>query len=224
MVAVIFLSLTVSNAAHRLYLSDTGLCEDACLDAADGSGRSDALPLHVGQEVASRARKTSAIAETVCDAVAAKVFGAGTHGRARWHEDLAGRFVGRDGGLDVLEDIAFNEDVCTRCDVESMAGVVGPVVVDHVPDRVELKVRRATGSGVDVVALECNEIGITISKDGPVVMTIAGRRRGGLAIEVVVSDRDAVRSFVSGNKELSSNQRELCDRDIRHGTKASTKG
>lgn len=37
---------------------------------------------------------------------------------------------GLDDGLDVLEDVAFGEDVAAGADFEGVAGVVVPVVVD----------------------------------------------------------------------------------------------
>ena len=69
-----------------------------------------------------------------------------------------------EGGLDVAEDVALNQRVGALTDIESMAGVVSPVVVVRVPVAVELKLGRAARGVVDVVTSEGNLVILAIAE------------------------------------------------------------
>jgi hypothetical protein len=63
-----------------------------------------------------------------------------------------------------VEDVTFDQGVGARADVESVAGVVEPVVVVGVPVAVELKLGRAAGGVVDVVAGEGDLVVLAVSE------------------------------------------------------------
>ena len=108
----------------------TSAGRDARGNVAVGRGRSNVLALEVSQEALVGLVEGAGAAEAVELAGAAEV------GRA----DFVGVGVGGgeqgtvDGGLgdnvDVLEDVALGENVATLADLEGVAGVVVPVVVN----------------------------------------------------------------------------------------------
>jgi hypothetical protein len=132
--------------------------------------------------------------------------------------DLVGAGVGggeklaRDGGLgddlDVLEDVSFGDDVGTGADLEGVAGVVGPVVVDlfsladvkgrgmkgtySVQHSVTLDLGGTATGVVDVVALHGDHIAGASKVDTPVVVAVAGGRPVRDTVDVGVGDGDAV--------------------------------
>jgi hypothetical protein len=82
---------------------------------------------------------------------------------ARAGEELAGEAGGLDGSNNVLEDIAFSNDLATGTNLESVAGVIVPVVVDSVEESVSTDLRGTAGRLVDVVVLEGNGLGELVS-------------------------------------------------------------
>lgn len=92
-------------------------------------------------------------------------------------EELAS--VGEERGLDVVESIALSDDLGAGTDVEGVAGVGVPVVVDGVEERAAGHLWGAAGGVVDVVSGECDEIVGTCEVDGPVVVVVAGSGPGG---------------------------------------------
>lgn len=89
--------------------------------------------------------------ELVSDAGAAEGRRAGGFGAGVDGEDRAGALVVV-GGFDVFEDVALDEDVCAGfSNVEGMAGIVGPVVVEDVPEAGGADLGGTAGGCVDVV-------------------------------------------------------------------------
>lgn len=87
------------------------------------------LALEVGEEGGVVLGESAGGAEAVDDTVTAKVGGADfTSGGGGDGEGLA--LVGLKDSVDVLENVALSQDVATLTDLESVAGVVVPVVVD----------------------------------------------------------------------------------------------
>lgn len=82
---------------------------------------------------------------------------------ARAGEELAGEAGGLDGSNNILEDVAFSNDLATGTNLESVAGVVIPVVVDSVEESVSTDLRGTAGRLVDVVVLEGNGLGELVS-------------------------------------------------------------
>ena len=119
--------------------------EDARVGAVEGARAAEAVDL---AGVAERAR---------AGGVGAGV-GAG--------EELAGGGVGVERGLDVLEDVALGDGLAARVDLEGVAGVVVPVVVDGVEEGVAGDLGGAAGGVEDVVVLEGDELRRFVSKVG----------------------------------------------------------
>ena len=89
---------------------------------------------------------------------------------------------GQEGSDDVLEDVALGENVATSTDVESVAAVGVPVVVDGVEKSVAADLGGAAGCVVDVVALEGDEIAAAGEVERPVVVVVAGGGPRGLMV------------------------------------------
>lgn len=88
------------------------------------------LTLKLGQKTLIRLLESSRVTKPVNFTSAAEIgLAVGVSGGIGGGEELAidGIF---DGGVDVLEDISFSEDVAAFADFEGVAGVVVPVVVD----------------------------------------------------------------------------------------------
>ncbi|KAI6773128.1 hypothetical protein HG530_004086 [Fusarium avenaceum] len=139
---------------------------DASLEASSSrvsSGGSDILALKVGQEIGVTARKCARASKAVNLASVAEIGRADSVGRsARAGEELAGEAGGLEGSNNVLEDITFSNDLATGANLESVAGVVIPVVVDSVEESVSTDLRGTAGRLVDVVVLEGNGLGDTL--------------------------------------------------------------
>lgn len=136
-------------------------------DSRVSSSRSDVLALEVGQEVSVAARKGARASEAVDLASVAEVGRADSVSRgARAGEELAGEAGGLDRSNDVLEDIALGDDLATGTNLESVASVVVPVVVDDVEEGVSTDLGGTAGGLVDVVVLE---------GDGLVAESVSGR-------------------------------------------------
>lgn len=118
---------------------------------------------------------------------------------------------GLDNGVDVLEDVALSEDVATGADLEGVAGVVVPVVVDlseireevgmglfgevnayGVQEGVALDLGGTTAGVVDVVALHGDKVAVTVEVNSPVVVGVAGSGVGGDSVDEVVGDGHAL--------------------------------
>ena len=136
-------------------------------DSRVSSSRSDILALEVGQEVGVAARKGARASEAVDLASVAEVRRAdGVSRGARAGEELAGEAGGLDRSNDVLEDVALGDGLAARVDLEGVAGVVVPVVVDGVEEGVAGDLGGAAGGVEDVVVLEGDELRRFVSKVG----------------------------------------------------------
>jgi hypothetical protein len=123
------------SADPSLHLSSSDLTEtsglgDASNDARSSSGRSNVLALEVGNEVgranaveATRAAESIDLASTAQTRRAGRATVAGS-------EDLAAAGTCINRVRDVLEDVSFGDDGGAGADLEGMARVCVPVVVD----------------------------------------------------------------------------------------------
>lgn len=189
-------------------------------DVTVGGGRSDVLAFEVGEEVGVGLVEGARASESVDFTDTAKV------GRA----DLIRRSAGRGEGLtlnrvlsnnrDVLENITLSKNVTALTDLECVAGVVVPVVVNldiistspigpskqvsgtsenretySVENSVSLDLGATATGVVDVVALQGNQVAGTVEVDSPVVVAVAGGGPVGLAVDEGVRDGDALVGF-----------------------------
>lgn len=92
----------------------------------------------------------------------------------------------------VLEHVALGKHIAALTDLESVAGVVVPVVVDSVQNGVALDLGRAAGSVVDVVSFHGDQVVAAVEVDAPVVVGVAGGGVVGHAVDVVVGQGNAV--------------------------------
>lgn len=120
-------------------------------------------------------------------------------------EATSGRSV-LDRSFDTGERIALSENLSASRDLESMTGVVLPVVVDRVQHGVTSNLGSATRSAVDVVALEGDGVLGASEVKGPVLMAIAGSRPVRCAINLVVGDGDTTGSNLAQNDVLTTDQ------------------
>lgn len=143
---------------HPLDLSNTG----AALDSLGRSlvSRSSLDAAKVRQE--ARVGSTSEIArvgKSVDSASAANVLLASSSSGAVVDGEQAAAGGGvLDGRLDAGESVSLGEDLGAGGDLEGVAGVVLPVVVDSVQQGVASDLRGAAGRAVDVVAFESDLI------------------------------------------------------------------
>lgn len=157
-----------------------------------GSSRSNVLALKVRQETLIRLAESTGRSKSVDLAITSEVGGANlVNASARRSEQLSinGRL---NNSIDVLENVALGEDVTTGTDLECVAGVVVPVVVDGVQESVTLDLGATSTGVVDVVALQGDEVGVTIEVDTPVGVGVAGCGVVGNTVDVVVGQTDAV--------------------------------
>ena len=119
-------------SSSDLDLAETSSLSDAGGNTRSSSGRSDVLALEVGKETGgAHAVESTRAAESVHLASTAKGSRASSvGGGARSGEDLSARGAGVDGRDHVLEDVAFGDDGGAGADLEGMARVGVPVVVD----------------------------------------------------------------------------------------------
>lgn len=193
-------------------------------DSRVSSSRSDVLALEVGQEVGVAAGKGARASEAVDLASVAEVRRAdGVSRGARAGEELAGEAGGLDRSNDVLEDIALGDDLATGTNLESVAGVVVPVVVDDVEESVSTDLGGTAGGLVDVVVLEGDGLVEELASGrqerskytyisrasevkAPVVVTIASSRPRGSTVDLVVGDGHSVAGTVAENNVLTADQ------------------
>jgi hypothetical protein len=195
--------------AVDLDFSHAGVGEDVGFDGAGTHGGWDGVARKVDKEVAVGAGERAGGGEGVDDAGAAKVSAAGTGGGGGGYKDLARCRVGEDGGRDGLENVALDQGVGARGDIESVARVGVPVVVEGVPDRVKLELWRTARGVVDVVAIEGDQVVVTVAENGPVVTAIAGGGPAGLTIEFVVGNGHTAGGIVARDEELTADKGEF---------------
>lgn len=190
-------------------LPDTSIAEDISGDLADGEDRD--LSFFIGGEgrkdVFGGDGGGLGVCELVGDAGAAEGGGAGALGVGVDGEDGACA-VAVVSGLDVLEDVAFDEDVCTGfCDVKGVACVVGPVVREDVPEAGGADFGGSAGGLVNVVVCKGDFVVLAEGKafairqwlfrlcpgslHSPVVVTVARGRPVSGAVKLVVGDGNA---------------------------------
>jgi hypothetical protein len=107
---------------------------------------------------------------------------------------------------DVLENIAFRNDLCAGVGFERVLGVGVEVVVHGVQQRVARDLGRTARSVVDVVFLQRNKVVGASEVHAPVVVAVASRRPAGCAVDVAVGNRDAVRGGVAEDDVLAGDE------------------
>jgi hypothetical protein len=196
-------------SSSDLDLAETSVLGNAGDNTRSSSGRSNVLALEVGNE-ASRAHavESTRAAESVDLASTAQSGRASGVGRgAGSSEDLSARGAGVDGRGDVLESVALGDDGGAGADLEGVAAVGVPVVVDGVEESVAGDLGAATAGVVDVVALEGDHVVGAGEVHGPVVVAVAGGGPGGGAVDFVVGDGDTVAGGVAENDVLTADLR-----------------
>ena len=88
------------------------------------------LARELGEEARVRLAESARATESVELADTAEIVAAGLVGGGGGRGEQLSADGGLDDGVDVLEDVAFGEDVAAGADFEGVAGVVVPVVVD----------------------------------------------------------------------------------------------
>ncbi|CAH0057350.1 unnamed protein product [Clonostachys solani] len=177
-------------------------------------GRRDILAVEVGEEASISARKLARASVAVDLAGVAEVGGAGRVGGAVGAgEHLAGTSR-LDGSDDVLEHVALGDNHGARVDLERVAVVVVPVVVDGVEEGVATDLGAAAGGVVDVVVLEGDQlggrrtyIGRASKVDSPVVVGVAVGRPAGLSVNLAVGNGHTVAGAGAEHNVLTANQR-----------------
>jgi hypothetical protein len=106
----------------------------------------------------------------------------------------------------VLENIAFRNDLRAGVGFERVLGVSVEVVVHGVQQRVSSDLGRTARSVVDVVFLQRNKVVGASEVHAPVVVAVASRRPAGCAVDVAVGNRDAVRGGVAEDDVLAGDE------------------
>ena len=88
------------------------------------------LARELGEEARVRLAESARATESVELADTAEIVAAGLVGGCGGRGEQLSADRGLDDGVDVLEDVAFGEDVAAGADFERVARVVVPVVVD----------------------------------------------------------------------------------------------
>lgn len=172
------------------------------------SSTSNRLALEVAEEASISSSKSTRATESVQLASVAQIGTASSIGRgSRGTEELSS--VAQKRGDDVLEDITLGNNHTTGSDVESVAGVGIPVVVDGVDQRVTTNLGAAARGVMDVVVLHGDEVGRASQVDSPVMVTVAGGRPAGRAIKLVVGEGHAVGCTIAGDEHLAANEGDL---------------
>jgi len=107
------------------------------------------------------------------------------------------------------ERVALSENLSASRDLEGVAAVVLPVVVDGMQDSVTSNLRSATRSTVDVVTLEGDRVLGASKVESPILVVVTGSRPVRQAIDLVVRDGDAARSDFAQDDVLAADQRRL---------------
>jgi hypothetical protein len=183
----------------------------ACLDSLARSrlGRRDLLTVEVRHEAGiAGTNKLARAAERVDLTRTAKELLA-TRGRGRVQDSeqaTSSRSI-LDRCSHARERVAFSKDLSASGNLEGVAAVVLPVVVDGVQDGVAGNLRSATRSTVDVVALEGNTILSAGEVESPVLVVVACGRPVRQTINLVVGDGNATGSNFAENDVLAADQR-----------------
>jgi hypothetical protein len=191
------------NAQHRLQVS---LASAASRVSASFGGSGESLVLQVLQNGGGGASQSTTVG--VGDTGATNVGLAGARGGVGGEEGTlkGGRL---EDSVDVGEVVTLRKNVATGANLESVAGVVIPVVVDSVEIGVVLDLGCAATGLVKVVALEGHLVAGAIKVHIPVVATVTGGRIVGFTIDVVVGDRNTVVSFSAQDVVLTTNASSL---------------
>lgn len=175
-----------------LQVTLTSVGQNAGGNGGVSGSSSDVLALKVGQETLIRLAESTRRAKSVNLANTSKVSRANLVGGSIGRSEELSINGGLSNNIDVLENVALSEDVTTGTNLEGVAGVVVPVVVDSVQESVTLDLGATTAGVVDVVALEGDEVGVTIKVDTPVGVGVAGSGVLGNTVNVVVGERNTV--------------------------------
>lgn len=180
-------SPTPSLSRSHLDLSNTSSQHHV---AVGFHGRRNRVTLEAAEHTRILSDKGSTAAKGVNKANMSQVGLANSIGGSIWRcEELA--VVLQKWGLDVLENVAFGDDTrAGAADVEGVAGVLVPHVVDGVEEGGASNLGGAAGGVVDVVADHGDEIAGAGEVDTPVVVVVAGSGPGGGTVEFRVGDGD----------------------------------
>lgn len=156
-------------------LAHTSVGSDVSNDTGSSSSSSNSAALEVRKEVGVVRRESARATESVDDTVTAEVgLAGGAVGGRGDSEELTG-----DGALhrldNILEDVALGEDVGTGADLEGVAAVVIPVVVDGVEKSVATNLGRAARGVVNVVVLEGDQVVGSVEVKSPVSVRVTTR-------------------------------------------------
>ena len=188
--------------------SDLTNTSSASNSGARRSSGSNRLALEIGQEGSISSTKSTRATESVQLAGVAKGGSAGSIGSGSGGTEQLSS-VAEKRGHDVLEDVALSNDLATGSDVESVARVGIPVVVDGMDERVSADLGAAAGGVVDVVVLHGDEVGGASQVDGPIVVAIAGGGPAGHTIELIVGEGHAIRGASAGDEHLAADEGDL---------------
>lgn len=119
-----------TQLASPLQLALTSVGGNAGGDGGVSGSSGNVLAGEVGEEGSVGLVESARAAETVDDTGTAKGGSAGRSGRGGGDREHLAVDGSLDNGVNVLEDVAFSKDVGTGHDLEGVAGVVVPVVVD----------------------------------------------------------------------------------------------
>lgn len=108
--------------------------------------------------------------------------------------------------FNILEDIAFSNNLRTRIGFKCMTTVGVEVVVHSVQDGVSSDLGGATRCVVDVVALQRDHVVAAGEVHAPIVVGVAGGGPGSRAIDLAVGDCDAVAGAVAEDDVLTGDE------------------
>lgn len=119
-----------SSCKTSLQVTLTSVASNAGHHGGVSSSSRDVLARELGEEAGIRLAEGTGASESVDLADTAKVVAAGFVGAGGGRGEQRSADGRLDDGVDVLEDVALGEDVAARANLEGVAGVVVPVVVD----------------------------------------------------------------------------------------------
>ena len=201
-------SFELVSSLH-LQLTLTSVGGNAGGNSTVSGSRGNVLAREIGQEVSVGLAEGTAGSEAVDLTDAAKGGGAGGSRAGGGDGEELAINGGLNGGTNDLENVALGQNVTTRADLESVAAVVVPVVVDSVQKSVALNLGATTRGVVDVVTLQSDQVAGSIEVDAPVVVAIAGSRPVAHTVDVVVGQSNAAGGLGTQNDVLTTNASSL---------------
>ena len=169
---------------------------------------SNRLALEVSQEGGISSTKSTRATESIQLTGVTKVGSAGSISSSSSSTEQFSS-VAEKRGYNVLEDVALSNYLTAGSNVESVARVGIPVVVDGVNERVSADLGTAARGVVNVVVLHGDKVGGASQVDGPVVVAVAGGGPASYTIELIVREGHAVGGAVAGNEHLAADKGDL---------------